>query len=108
MAARHDGSHLGHFTAASAFLLSSFELQPVPGGGDPSLRFLPQTHQDDPSWEQASAGNNSQSWFDAADGEKDNLERFGVFTLTRLRVLFVKGMWVVPRLVWMRLFTLVV
>lgn len=36
---------------------------------------------DDPSWEQASSGNDSQSWFDAADGEKNNLERFGVFAL---------------------------
>lgn len=39
------------------------------------------TSDDDPSWEQASSGNESQSWFDAAYGEKDNLERFGVFIL---------------------------
>ena len=39
------------------------------------------TADDDPTWEQASKGNDSQSWFDAADGEKDNLERFGVFVL---------------------------
>ena len=39
------------------------------------------TSDDDPPWEQASKGNDSQSWFDAADGEKDNLERFGVFLL---------------------------
>ena len=36
------------------------------------------TSKDDPAWEQASAGNDSQEWYDAADGEYDNLCRFEV------------------------------
>jgi hypothetical protein len=39
------------------------------------------TSEDDPSWEQAFKGNDSQEWAAAADGECDNLERFGVFLL---------------------------
>ena len=49
---------------------------------DPGVTSL--TSDDDPPWEQASKGNDSQSWFDAADGEKDNLERFGVFPVVLL------------------------
>ncbi len=36
---------------------------------------------DDPSWEQAYNGNESQGWCDSADGEYDNLNRFGVIEL---------------------------
>jgi hypothetical protein len=36
---------------------------------------------DDPHWEQAVRGNDSQQWYKAADAEYDNLERFGVFQL---------------------------
>ena len=39
------------------------------------------TSEDDPAWEQASAGNDSQEWYDAADSEYDNLCRFEVFRL---------------------------
>ena len=39
------------------------------------------TSEDDPTWERASAGNDSQGWYDAADGEHDNLNRFEVFRL---------------------------
>ena len=39
------------------------------------------TSEDDPAWEKASAGNDSQEWHDAADGEYDNLCRFEVFRL---------------------------
>ena len=39
------------------------------------------TSEDDPAWEKASAGNDSQEWHDAADGEYDNLCRFDVFRL---------------------------
>ena len=36
---------------------------------------------DDPSWEQAIRGNESQQWYAAADVEYDNLSRFEVFEL---------------------------
>ena len=41
------------------------------------------TSEDDLTWERASAGNDSQGWYDAADGEYiyDNLNRFEVFRL---------------------------
>ena len=39
------------------------------------------TSEDDPAWEQGSAGNDSQEWYDAADSEYDNLCRFEVFRL---------------------------
>ena len=39
------------------------------------------TSEDDPAWEQASTGNDSQEWYDAADSEYDNLCRFEVFRL---------------------------
>lgn len=39
------------------------------------------TEEDDPHWSQAIRGNDSKEWYAAADGEYDNLERFGVFEL---------------------------
>ena len=37
------------------------------------------TEDDDPTWESAIKGNDSQKWFGAADTEDDNLQRFGVY-----------------------------
>ena len=34
---------------------------------------------DDPQWEAAVRGNESQKWYDAADNENENLKRFGVY-----------------------------